>query len=149
MNKNSLQSQRSSSPGRIFARSWLFSTLTAELAFIIVWLVLNPVAEPGLLAGMIFLPFLFILGGMLPVILLLLLGAILLRRFAPGILASPLPASIALMVTGGFIAAGEVMLLLDGLRVESELVQVVMLAGIVGGIVAGWVMAGWIMPRRT
>lgn len=133
---------------KVTARAWQFAGPSAAATFLIVWMLISPIESFGAIVIILVLSTIFAQLGMIPVILLLTLYAVLLRRFAPGVLALPLPAATTFMIGGAGAALGEAFLVFGRLGTESEFLQVVMLAGAVGGVVAGWIMSGQIVNQK-
>lgn len=130
------------SPIQLFLRASLLSTVAATVTLLGIWVARNPVDEIGMILSIILIPLLLLYGCMLPVNLLLLLLATLLRRFVPRIGETPLLATVILALVGAGAGVGVVALALGALGLESEFFQVVILGAAVGGIVAGWMMTG-------
>ena len=82
--------------------------------------------------------------GALPVVLLLVLFLLLLRRFLPGLVAHPLLPTLILSLLGAAAGGGMVLLYIEMFVSASELpdgvVSVPVLAGVIGGVVLGALM---------
>jgi hypothetical protein len=118
----------------------LYGASAAHASFVVGLMWIRPGMDMGTVAGLLFLPFFFMLLAFVPVVLALMALRLALKRFTPGFVGDSMIGTVLLSLIGLGLALAFAFALTGWLERDSDVYSATMLGAAIGGIVSGFMV---------